>query len=493
MRASLLRLCGVLAALLCCVPGAQCAPVRRHAAPARVNVIMLSDIHFDPFHDPGKVGQLRRAPVTQWRAILSSAPTASQAADFGKLQTTCGARGVDSPWSLVQASLHEAKLREARPLFVTVSGDLLVHAFPCRFKALAPNSTDEDLSAFAAKTIEFVAMQLRGTFPATPVYFALGNNDSGCADYRETPQSAFLRSVGTSLADDLRDPANRMSLLNSFTQYGDYSVTLPAPMRHAKLIVLQDIFASRAYEGCDGKASADPAKAQIDWLREQLTAARAAGNQVWVMMHIPPGVDVYTSFRKYLLAPGQACTVTKPTMFLKNNALGETIAEFGDVVRLAIFAHTHMDEIKLLSDGDGKSVPVKMVPSISPVNGNDPAFIVAQVAPQTAMLKDYEVYSAANAQGTGWEREYRYSQAYHLPDFSAASVAKLTSDLVADTTGEGDTSRVYERYFLAGGGPFAAVALQRLWPAYSCSLREMDAAKFHSCMCPSSATRPAAQ
>ena len=485
MRASFLRLCVVLLALTLGAVPMHAAPVRSHrAAAAGVPVVMLSDVHFDPFHDPGKVAELRRQPVSSWAAILNSRPTASQAADFTKLQSTCEARGSDSSWQLVQSSLHEAKARQPRPLFVMVSGDLLAHGFPCRFRALAPNATAADLSAFSAKTIDFIAMQLRNTFPTAPVYLALGNNDSGCADYHETPQSAFLQSVATSFAGDLRDPANRTSLLSTFTRYGNYSVALPAPLRRTRLIVLQDVFASTHFAGCDGKANSDPAKEQLDWLRGQLTAARAAGERVWVMTHIPPGIDVYTSFHKYLFAPGEACAVTKPALFLKDGSIGEAIAEFSDIVRLAVFAHTHMDEIKLLTGADDTAVPVKVVPSISPVNGNEPTFVVAQITPQTATLKDYTVYVAENAQGGAWSREYRYSEVYGLPDFSAASVRKLTDELVSDKTGEGETSRSYERYFLAGGGAFAAVGLQRLWPAYSCSLREMDAAKFHSCMCP---------
>ncbi len=130
-----------------------------------------------------------------------------------------------------------------------------------------------------------------------------------------------------------------------------------------------------------------------------------------------------------------------------------------------------------------------MVPSISPINGNDPSFLVAQVSPQTATVKDYEVYAATNGQGGVWNREYRYSDVYHLPDFSAKSVDQLTSQLVEDKTGEDETSRAYERYFLAGGGTFAALGLQRLWPAYSCSLRELEPAAFRRCMCPGTAAR----
>ena len=453
---------------------------------------MLSDFHFDPLFDPAKLPELRRAPITEWPAILSRPDSATRVSAFSDLQRACGVRGADSPWPLVLSALREVKRVRPAPLFVTVSGDLLAHGFFCKFQKLVPSATPAETSAFAAKTVAFLSQQIHNTYPTVSVYLALGNNDSGCADYFETPGSAFLKSAAVSFAANIRDPEARASLAASFPRLGDYSVMLPGPMQNTRLIVLQNIFESALYQGCNGQASAAPAAEQITWLRKQLTDARDSGQQVWVMAHIPPGIDVYTTFHRYLFAPGQACTVKQPQMFLSNGDLGGTIAEFGDVVRLAIFAHTHMDEIKLLRNPDGKAVPVKMVPSISPINGNEPSFMVAQVSPQTATIKDYEVYSATNAQGGVWNREYRYSDVYQLPDFSAKSVDQLTIALIDDKSGEDDTSRAYERYFLAGGGTFAALGLQRLWPAYSCSLRELDPAAFHRCMCPGVAAPPAA-
>ena len=451
---------------------------------------MLSDLHFDPFYDPAKLSELRRAHITEWPAILSQPDSATRLSTFSELQNGCAIRGTDSPWPLVVTALREAKQRQPAPMFVTVSGDLLAHGFICKFRKLDPSATPSEASAFAAKTVAFLAHQLHAAYPSVPIYFALGNNDSGCGDYFETPDSAFLKSAAVSLAASIHDPEARASFAASFPRFGDYSVMLPAPMNDTRLIVLQNIFESAHYRGCNGEPNAAPGAEQIAWLRKQLTQARANGEQVWVMAHIPPGIDVYTTYHRYLFAPGEACNVKQPLMFLSSSALAETIAEFGDVVRLAIFAHTHMDEIKLLHASDGGAVPAKLVPSISPINGNDPSFIVAQITPQTATLKDYEVYSATSAQGTNWGREYRYSDVYRLPDFSAKSVDQLTIALVDDKSGEDETSRVYERYFLAGGGTFAALGLQRLWPAYSCSLRELDPAAFRRCMCPQAAAQP---
>ena len=150
-----------------------------------VPVVMLSDIHFDPFHDPARFDRLRSAPVTQWQQIFSEPDAPTQAADFSGLMDKCKARGVDTPWTLLQSTLAAAHAQSPHPLFVTVSGDLLVHKFDCRFHALAHDSSEAEYSSFAAKTIAYVASELRRAFPATPLYLALGNNDAGCGDYRE--------------------------------------------------------------------------------------------------------------------------------------------------------------------------------------------------------------------------------------------------------------------------------------------------------------------
>lgn len=468
------------------------APQGRRTSPANANIVMLSDLHFDPFYDPAKLSELRRAPITEWPTILSKPDSETRVSAFSELQSACGVRGTDSPWPLVLSALRQAKQQQPAPLFVTVSGDLLAHGFICKFRRLEPSAPFSDGSVFAAKTVNFITQQLHAAYPSVPIYLALGNNDSGCGDYFETPGSAFLKSAGISFAANVHDPEARASLATSFPHLGDYSVMLPGAMHNTRLIVLQDIFESSHYQSCSLQPTATPAVEQVAWLRKQLAEARANGEQVWVMAHIPPGIDVYTTYHRYLFAPGEACNVKQPQMFLHNTALGETIAEFGDIVRLAIFAHTHMDEIRLLQSAGGSAVPAKLVPSISPINGNDPSFIVAQVSPENATIKDYEVYAATNAQATVWNREYRYSDVYHLPDFSATSVEQLTSELIADKGGEDETSRAYERYFLAGGGTFASLGLQRLWPAYSCSLRELDPATFRRCMCPETAAQPAA-
>ncbi len=85
-------------------------------------------------------------------------------------------------------------------------------------------------------------------------------------------------------------------------------------------------------------------------------------------------------------------------------------------MQLAIFAHTHMDEMRLLkpakADAARQTVAVKMVASISPIDGNNPSFTLATIDPANAQLKDYRVIVASNQTGidTNVERGIRFCE-----------------------------------------------------------------------------------
>ncbi len=226
------------------------------------------------------------------------------------------------------------------------------------------------------KTIDYVLANLRAAVPGVPVYAALGNNDSDCGDYQLDPNSTFLKESAQVFTADFGG-AEKEQAFKTFAAGGYYSVSLPAPVEKTRLLVLDDLFMSARYQTCGGKADAAPAAAQIAWLKQQLNEARDKKEKVWVMAHIPPGVDSYATARAWMAL----CAGGKPKMFLSSEALPEVLADYGDVVQLAIFAHTHMDEVRLLTPAKTeevqKPVAVKMVASISPIDGNNPSFTLA--------------------------------------------------------------------------------------------------------------------
>ena len=316
--------------------------------PVHVQALFVSDIHFEVFWDPAKAARLEAAPVSEWNAIFAEPASADQSARLAELLSKCKARGADTSDPLYESSLRAIHDDAAGAKFVVLSGDLISHDFSCKFETIFPKATPDEYRAFVEKTIDYVMRKLRGALPGVPVYAALGNNDSDCGDYQLDPDSAFLGDTGKMLLADL-PPGERAEAQRTFAEGGFYSARLPAPLEHVRILVLDDLFMARQYAACGGKANPAPAAAQIAWLEQQLDVARRNKEKVWVMSHIPPGVNPYATALKVL----DLCSGGNPQMFLSSEALPDAMAHDGDVITLAIFAHTHMDEMRLHKAGDG--------------------------------------------------------------------------------------------------------------------------------------------
>ena len=455
-------------------------PVLAHAA-GTVPVLLLSDIHFDPFHDPAKFPQLLAAASDKWAEILASPASPTQAADFAHLQQTCASRAADTDFALLHSALSAAHARQSHPVFITLSGDLTVHQFPCRFRTLAPKATPAELSVFAAKVVAFVAGEIRHTFPGTPLFFTLGNNDSGCGDYMEDVDSPYLQAASLATADAALSKPDRERIRHQYAPEGDYAVRLPPPFAHARLLVLQDIFQSAKYAPCTASAPRRAgAEAQLAWLRHQLREAREKHEPVWIMTHIPPGIDAYATLGH------NVCNKDRATTFLQDDALAALLNEYASTIHLALFGHTHMDELRLFHGPDGAVAPGKLVPSVTPSNGNHPTFTLAAVDPATATMVDYTVVAASDNAGSSWADEYRYSTAYHQPDFSGPSVAALTDKLSSNAS----EASAYREHFSAGDKGFRTLALSLLWPTYACSVLHNTPNAYRTCACPKDAKQP---
>jgi sphingomyelin phosphodiesterase acid-like 3 len=394
---------------------------------------------------------------------------------------SCHARGEDTTYALFQSSLRAIRVQANGAKFVTVSGDLIAHSFSCKFATMFPKAAPAEYRAFVEKTIAYVLSELRNALPGVPVYAALGNNDSDCGDYQLDAHGAFLKESGEMFAADLRGSEHSRAL-ETFAAGGYYSVSLPAPVEHTRLLVLDDLFMSERYQTCGGKEDQAPAAAQIAWLRQQLDEARAKRENVWFMTHIPGGVNAYSTATK----GKDICGKGKPTMFLSSEALPDLLAGYGDVIQLAIFAHTHMDEVRLLIpanvDATHRPVAVKMVASISPIDGNNPSFTLATIDPAHAILDDYRVIAASNQTGidTNWTEEYDFAKTYHEPAFTPATLGSLVLGFKNDSGAKTDASQSYLRNYMTG---VDLRMLSPFWPAYVCSLTNDAADAFSACVC----------
>ena len=160
---------------------------------------------------------------------------------------------------------------------MVLSGDLIAHDFTCKYQTVFPKASPAEYRAFVEKTIEFVMRKLRGALPGVPVYAALGNNDSDCGDYQLDAEQCISGGDGKDV-DGGFTGWERAEALRTFAEGGFYSAKLPAPLEHTRILVLDDLFMSRRYATCGGKA--DPAAGGgADCVAEAATGRGAAEAQ----------------------------------------------------------------------------------------------------------------------------------------------------------------------------------------------------------------------
>ena len=479
--------------LFVAIMAALLSPARSQEPPREGMALLISDVHFDPFWDPEKVAKLAAAPARDWQKIIESTPSPDRALRFAALNGSCQARGEDTSYPLLASALASIQTHAAETQFMTVSGDLIAHQFDCKFHTLFPGAKPREYRAFVEKTIAFVLGELRRVAPDEPQYVALGNNDSDCGDYKMDPNGPFLADLGALIAPQMPHQEHA-DAMKTFKAGGYYSAMLPSPVGKTRLLVLNDVLLSPKYASCRGTASLAPGNAEMAWLSRQLADARAAHQHAWVMGHIPPGVNAYSTLSHF----GSNCSGKAPTMFLATDQLGQELVDAGDLISLAIFGHTHEDEIKPLepeaaaasagpsgSGADavakGGAVAVKIVPSITPINGNNPSFTIAQVNPLTAVMEDYRVFAAGSQTGSkDWPELYDFDRTYGVQSYTPDALRSVLAQLAADPQGKSKASRAYIRDFLTGRPD---VLLPLVWPKYVCSLTHATAAGFARCAC----------
>jgi sphingomyelin phosphodiesterase acid-like 3 len=465
--------------LLCLLLLTASSPVTRAQAPppppATVPVLMLSDVHFDPFRNitDARLQELLKDAPEHWASVLGRPISAAEQADVrveAKKQSSCDDGKIDTDYTLFKSSIVAEQADVPAPVFVTVSGDLTTHNFNCKYYSLVKDPPVGGLSDFAAKTAEFVALMLNAAFPKSPIYLSLGNNDSSCRDYAETeagpkPDNTYFNQVAKVFATVALDSDNAKSILATFPTRGDYTVLLPKPFVDTRLIVLQDLFESAGYGGpCSGTNPNDPTAAQIAWLKTRLDDAKV--KHFWIMAHIPPGVDPYNTIHGNGGCPADNTLTT--------DDFADTLRDSTSDIGLVLYGHTHMDEMRLIVDSSGNGkVAGRLNPSITAWNKNYPSFTVAQIDPTRALLVDFTVYRSSDKTGNGnWDYKYTYSDAYGQPDYSAASLTTLTNIFKTRPTSTQVSN--YQKYYQSSPATSN-------WHAYVCAIVSDTPDKYNTC------------
>jgi 3',5'-cyclic AMP phosphodiesterase CpdA len=424
----------------------------------------ISDIHFDPFGDDAAVRALAAARPADWPALLAGLPSVP-ASQYGS----------DTNRTLLASALAAIAAAGADADFAIVSGDLLSHGFD---DDAAKVLGVEAAPGLAERTSLFVAESVARTHPGKPVILALGNNDSGCGDYEIEPGGAYLAALGETVKRLAGEGRVAADFDTTWRAGGYYAVAHPT-VPGTSILVLNDILWSTRYQDACGTDGLAAGRAQMEWLSASLAAQAAAGGRVWLVHHIPWGIDAYST----LHAKGGTCA-ERVVPFMKAEfaeAFATAIRRHAARIELSLSGHIHTDDYRLLFDAAGTPVAAdKIVPAISPIYGQNPAFQVFTYDRESGAPADFATIALANLPDLGpadgrWQESYVFGRAYGLSGYATDTVAALWNGL-----GQGGRIRdVYAANYNAGHGALPEADLD----GYACAIGFVDPGAYSACYC----------
>ncbi len=367
-------------------------------------LISVSDIHFNPYQDSITVAQLVKSPADSWEDIFAQ----MQNKNLPKYNEECNPILFD----LLLKSISKKKDGISAVLF---TGDILCHDFNDQYTKYTGSVDVKDRNAFIYKTMSYVSMKMRKELGQLPIYFTLGNNDSYRGDYTLLDDGEFLKNTSDLFYDNFINPRNDYNedsqFKETYSRHGYYTVHNPIVTK-GRIIGLNTNFFSM--NNSDSISATSPAAVELNWLEEQFKTAEANAEKLWILLHIPPGVNVYSTEHRSKTKELQVYLQWKAPY---NQRYLSLIKRYHKNITASFAGHTHMDDFRLIYDktsGSKKALNfIHITPSVSPVFGNNPVFQILTVDNEAGTLNESVTYhvdlSAAQAD---FNNEYSYKTVY---------------------------------------------------------------------------------
>ena len=428
----------------------------------------MSDLHFDPLYDPELVDLLIKSPASDWESIFENS---------GKKEYP--GYGNDSNYVLLKSSLAAMQVAVTRPAVVIIVGDFLPHKFEERFKTLAKDQFSYVFEDFTTKTAQFLAEFIQRRFPNTQIIPVLGNNDSSCGNYMNQPRAKFLNIFAQAWESSVNHHGAAPDFTSVFSAMGHYSAQLKAQEGSSpiRMIVMNGTYGSDRYQNRCGEPKDKPNVEELAWLTDQLEKSKAKGEHVWLINHIPPGIDV----AKTIFTSPNPCE-KKDFGLMYQESFGQRyltiLNQFSEIITLQISSHTHYADFHLFDSHLNLSVP-----SIGPNHLNNPTFEVLSFDSGMRRLQNSTFYNLNLAQAVTtpdqvkWQKEFDFKQNLNMSGLSSTSFAQLLQQIQKDPK-----VRDQWRLYLSGSAAPPEV-LMKNWEAYLCGVDHADTKSFGKCLC----------
>lgn len=270
----------------------------------------------------------------------------------------------DALWASTQKEVRQV-IRTQSPTFIVLLGDLPAHDDSTRVMNLQTVLTD-----FSRH------MDL-------PVFYVPGNNDALGNDRHDGNYHSFTNHVGDNLfsldagqgwpalhanqtcPDTPSSHACLVDPTNPAIQRFGYYVAKPlGTQAKLRLIVLNSVIwvnpnDGEAYVSDDGVSQQQATAQELHWLNTELAAAAKHGDRVLIALHVPPGLDAYSSQDMW--------QATTKNQFIK------LVNRYQANIIAILSSHTHMDEIRRIHAENGSLIAIDVsTPGITPLHSNNP-------------------------------------------------------------------------------------------------------------------------
>nr|XP_025958290.1 acid sphingomyelinase-like phosphodiesterase 3b isoform X1 [Dromaius novaehollandiae] len=403
----------------------------------------ITDLHWDPGYD---------AAAAPSQVCPSGGAQAAPAAG------PWGSYVCDAPWRLLNSSVCAMRSLLPRPDFILWTGDDTPHV---------PNEQLGENQVL--HIIENLTSLIKQIFPETKVYAVMGNHDFHPKNQLPGKEHRIYNQTAELWRSWLNDASVPLFRAGAF-----YSEKLPSPNTRGRMIVLNT---NLYYDQNNETADEEDPGGQFQWLEETLTNASKAEEMVYIAGHVPPGF-----FEKKRSKPWFRSNFNE--RYLK------IVQRHHSVIAGQFFGHHHTDSFRMFYSDTGSPVSVMfLAPGVTPwkttlpgvANGaNNPGIRVIDYDPDTLQVKDMVTYylnlTHANMVSPIWEKEYRLTEAFQVPDGSAQSMQTVLERISKD-------AQYLQQYYEFNSVKYDLTLCEEACRIdHVCAIREVDFIRYNECI-----------
>jgi hypothetical protein len=170
----------------------------------------------------------------------------------------------------------------------------------------------------------------------------------------------------------------------------------------------------------------------LNWLQANLS--EPGTKNIWITMHIPPGLNVYSNNSNFWNADYSQTFIN-------------SIVKYSSKVKFGVASHTHFNDFRVFYNNETKPVPVafmRIVPSLCSNHANNPSFEVAtfnsttgQVIKETNYYLDLATIPASKGvTQADWNNTIVLPAIFKSDKISPGDLSKFMDNIKTDKSGE---------------------------------------------------------